>query len=150
VVVAGILFATGCGGSDNSTTTGANGAQGAALSKQQFIAQADGICTQGNQAINAAAQKAFGGGKPSSQQIQQFAQATLVPQTQEDLTAIKALPAPSGDEDQINAIVNAAQEGLDKIKSDPSLLTQGKDAGGAFTQANKLATAYGLKVCGGG
>jgi hypothetical protein len=149
-VAAGIVFAAGCGSSDNSTTTGASGASGAAgaaLSKPQFIAKADAICKQGNQAINKAAHDTFTQGqKPSSAEIEKFATDTVIPSIQEQITAIRALPAPSGDEDQVKALLDAVQASLDKVKADPSLLTQQNST--AFDQANQMAKDYGLKVCG--
>jgi hypothetical protein len=152
VVAGAMLFAAGCGGSDNSTTTGASGAsgaQGAALSKPAFIAKADAICKQGNQTINKAAHETFSQGQqPSSADVEKFATQTVVPSIQEQITAIRALPAPSGDEDQVNTILDAVQQDLDKVKADPSLLDQ--QNGAVFDKANQMAQDYGLKVCGKG
>jgi hypothetical protein len=127
----------GCGGSDTTTVSGASGAsgatgaQGAALTKQQFIAKADAICKKGNQA-----------------DLTKFAEQTVIPSIQEQVTAIAALPAPKGDEDRVKAIVDAAQQGLAKAKQDPSVITQQNSH--AFDKANQLANSYGLKVCGRG
>ena len=50
---------------------------------------------------------------------------------------------------EVTAITDAAQSALDKAKSDPSLLTdQGGGQNDPFTEANKLANAYGLDQCG--
>ena len=59
------------------------------------------------------------------------------------------LTPPEGDEQQVTEILDAAQSGIDEIEQDPSLLNQGPDAGGAFTEANQLAEGYGLTDCGG-
>lgn len=151
VATAAVAIA-GCGGGSSSTTgasgaSGASGAQGAALSKSEFLAKGNAICAKGNQEIQAATKKAFPQGQqPSQAELNKFATDTLIPTVQQEIDGIKALPPPSGDEDQVNAIVNAAQSALDKGKQDPStLVSQGSDP---FAQANKLANAYGLTKCG--
>jgi hypothetical protein len=137
------LVAAGCGSSnDNSTST-------SSLTKAEWIAKADAICQAGNQEINAAAHQQFPNNqKPSQADQQSFATGSVIPSVQKQLDQIKALGAPSGDETQVNAILDAVSADLDKVKSDPSLVTS--NSGDPFADANKLATAYGLKVCGKG
>jgi hypothetical protein len=144
------LAIAGCGGGSSSSTSGASGtsgAQGAALSKSEFLAKGNAICAKGNQELNAAGNKAFSDGQPSQAELDKFATDTIIPNIQQQIDGLDALPAPSGDEDQVQAIVDAAQSALDKAKQDPSVLT---DQGGSdpFAQANKLADAYGLTKCG--
>jgi len=155
------LIAAGCGGSSSTTTTvsgasGASGATGAAgqpLTKVAFIAQADAICERGNKELNAEGKKVFGnlpkGQKPSAAQQQKFITDSVIPNIQNQIDAIRALTPPSGDEDQVKAIVDAAQQALDKAKADPSAFFQG-GKNDPFAKANKLASDYGLKVCGQG
>jgi len=89
------------------------------------------------------------GQKPSSAQIQQFADQTLIPRVQAQISAVESLPPPSGDEAQVKAITDAAQQALDQVKADPSLVDSngGNDP---FAEANKLAKQYGLDQCAGG
>ena len=149
-------LAPGCGRGDDTTTvsgpSGATGAQGAPLTKDAFLAKANEICNQGGQQLDQDAQKFFksvglsGNQAPSSDQIQQFANETAIPHIQAQITAIEALPAPSGDEDQVTAITDSAQQALDKIKADPSLLeNNGKND--PFVDADNLAKDYGLDEC---
>jgi hypothetical protein len=147
----------GCGGGDDTTTTGATGAsgatgaQGAPLSKSAFLAKGNAICKKGNQTINQKANQYFKsvGNQPSSAQFDKFANETLIPNIQAQITAIEGLTPPSADTDQVNAITDAAQQALDKVKADPSLLQQngGSDP---FAEVNKLAKQYGLDECAGG
>lgn len=140
-------IAAGCGGGDDSTT-----ATGAPLSKDAFLAQANAICKKGNQSINQAGQQFFKGlglkqgEQPTSEQIQQFATDTAIPNIQAQITGIEALPAPSGDEDQVTAITDSAQEAVDKLKADPSLLSD-NTATDPFADVDKLAKQYGLNEC---
>ncbi|MFL5891375.1 MAG: hypothetical protein ACJ75I_01390 [Solirubrobacterales bacterium] len=153
-LVAGLVLA-GCGGGSSSSTTGASGAsgtsgaQGAALSKSEFVAKGNAICAKGSQEINAEAKKIFTSNQAPSQATQEkFVTDTVIPSIQQQIDGLDALPAPSGDEDQVQAIVDAAQSALDKAKQDPSLLTDQAQGGDPFAQANKLADDYGLTKCG--
>jgi hypothetical protein len=141
ILIVGLVLVA-CGSSnDNSTTT--------ALSKAAFLKQGNAICKKGNQQINQAAHKQFPkGSKPTKADFTKFTTDTAIPNVQTQIDGIKALGAPTGDEAKVNAITAAAQAGLDKTKKDPSLFTSNK--GDPFAQANKLATAYGLTVCGSG
>jgi hypothetical protein len=148
LVVAALALATGsiaagCGGGDDDgdTTTTA-----AALSKEEFLEQGNKICAAGEKQINAKAEKTFGNQEPTQSEVESFATETAIPTLQFEIAGIEALPPPSGDEDQVNAITTAAQEGLDELKADPSLITaEGQD--NPFAEANELAKQYGLTAC---
>lgn len=153
------LLVAGCGSSSSSSSTGASGAsgtsgaQGPALSKSQFLAQGNAICAKGDKEINAAGKKVFSQGQAPSQATQEkFVTDTVIPNIQSQIDAIKSLSPPSGDEDQVSAITDAAQSALDKVKADPTLITQSQSGSQSdpFAEANKLANAYGLNKCGSG
>jgi hypothetical protein len=142
VLVAG-LVAAGCGSSSSSSTSTT-----AAITKAAFLKQGNAICRKGNQQINAAGKKVFSKNKkPTQAQMTKFANDTLVPKIQAEISGVKALGAPAGDQAQVNAIVNSAQAALDKGKKDPTLLASNNHL---FDQTNKLTNAYGLTACGGG
>jgi hypothetical protein len=158
IALAAALIAAGCGDDDETTTasvatttstgaTGATGATGEALTKAEFIKQADEICASGDKTIDEAF-KDLGSGQPSDQEAEQVITDTVVPEVQGEIDGIRALTPPEGDEDEVTAILDAAQSAVDQAKEDPSLLTQqGEDP---FQEANQLAKEYGLKVCGQG
>jgi ABC-type lipoprotein release transport system permease subunit len=138
-VMALALIAAGCGGGDDnsdSTTT--------SLTKGEWIAQADAICQQGNQEIEQAARQQFGNQKPTAAEVQQFGTGTALPNTQTQVDKIRALGAPSGDEDEVNKILDTVQADIDKAKS------AGNVEDSTFADGNALAKQYGLKVCGQG
>jgi hypothetical protein len=139
ILSVGLVLAA-CGSSNNSTSTTA------ALTKPQFLKQGNAICKKGNQQINAASKTAFTSKKPSQAELNKFVNGTLIPAIQGQISGVKALAPPTGDEAKVKAIVDSAQAALDKGKKDPTLFTSNK--GDPFAQANKLATAYGLTVCG--
>jgi ABC-type lipoprotein release transport system permease subunit len=130
------LIGAGCGGGDDDSDTTTS------LTKADWIAKADAICQQGNQEINQAAEQQFGNQKPTAAAVQQFATGTALPNTQTQVDKIRALGAPSGDEDQVNEILNTVQADIDKAKS------AGDIEDSTFADGNALAKQYGLKVCG--
>jgi hypothetical protein len=55
---------------------------------------------------------------------------------------IRALGAPSGDEDEVTKILDTVQADIDKAKS------SGVVENSTFADGNAMAKQYGLKVCG--
>lgn len=138
------LIAAGCGSSDDNSSTNSDSTSTAALTKAEFLAQGNAICTAGNQKLDAAFQSLGKGSTP--EQISQVVTEQIVPTINNEVDQIRALGVPAGDEQQVKAILDTADEGVAKIKADPSVLTGNSDP---FAQSNKLANAYGLTVCGG-
>jgi hypothetical protein len=133
------LVAVGCGGGDDNDTTTT-----ASLTKPEWIAKADSICKQGAQELNQTASQQFGNQRPTEEQVQQFNKNNLLPKIQSEVDSIRALGAPSGDEDQVNKLLDTVQAEIDKAKSEPSIENS------TFADGNALANQYGLKVCGQG
>lgn len=134
---------TGCGGDDDSSSTTT-----AAISKDDFVEFGNKICAEGNKTFDAAAKSTFSGGKPTEAEMTKFVDETAVPTIQGEIDGIRALGAPEGDEDQVNAILDAAQQGVDTISADPTAFGSGN--ADPFAEANKLASDYGLTECAGG
>jgi hypothetical protein len=142
------LVAAGCGSSSSTSTT-------AALTKAEFLKQGNAICKKGNQQINKVAHQTFNpkkypNGPPPKSVQTKFVTDTVIPSVQGQIDGIKALGAPTGDEAQVKAIVDAAQSALDKAKADPTLMFQNNPKNDPFAKANQLTTSYGLTACGGG
>jgi len=128
------LFA-GCGDSDDD-----------APSKSEFLAKGNAICAKGNKDIDAAAEKAFGESQPTKQEIEDFATQSAIPSVESQVSQLRDLKPPKDDEDQVDAILAAAEADIEKVKADPSLFEGDTDP---FADANKLAEDYGLTECGG-
>ena len=138
VILAAAVAVVGCGGDDNPT-------------KAEFLKDGNAICKNGNKEINQAAKQIFTSKqKPSQAQLNKFANDTLIPSIQGQIDDIRDLGTPSGDEDQVNAILDDAQAALDKGKANPELLTSNNPKQDPFAKVNKEASAYGLTVCGSG
>jgi hypothetical protein len=132
------LMLAGCGGSDDST-------EQVAQDKVVFLEKADAICAKGNQRVETANEEAFGDEPAKPAEVEQFVQAELVPAVQAQVNQIRALPMPSGDEEEVEEMLDAAQSDIDKAKSEPNLAVENKPL---FVDANALASDYGLTECG--
>jgi hypothetical protein len=161
LVLAAGLIAAGCGDDDEETTTaatttttqagatGPTGASGEPLSKAEFIEEADAICKAGDKEIDAAADQLFSGGaNPGQAEEEAFITQTLVPGVQQQVDGIRALTPPEGDEEEVQAILDAAQQAIDELEADPEAFFE--QGGDPFAEANQLAQEYGLQVCGQG
>ena len=148
------VVAVGCGDDDEETTTAATGAEttteatGEPLSKEEFIAQADQICSEGDAQIDQAAGETFAEGEPTPEEEEAFVTDTALPNIQGQIDGIRALTPPEGDEKDVAAILDAAQTAIDEAEEDPSLLGPGGEGSDPFAKASKLAQDYGLEDCG--
>lgn len=150
VLLAGVMaiaaVATGCGSSDDGST------ETAALSKQQFIAQADAICKRGNKEIEegfesfAEENDIPKNQEPSKAQGKELVETVLVPSIASQTEGIRALSVPSGDEDEISAMLDSLDEAVEEAEEDPEALFAAKSD--PFGKPNEQAREYGLKVCG--
>lgn len=123
------VLAAGCGGSSDKP-----------LSHADFISQADAICKKSEDQIAAAQRKL--GSSPSQTQINDFVKSTVIPGIQSQLDGINGLTPPEADRTQVDAVVAAAQDGLDQAAEDPRQINNT-----AFEKANKLGAEYGFRVC---
>jgi hypothetical protein len=139
-LAAGLLAAAllaGCGGGDSSTE--------AAFSKATYVKRANSICRTANHDLEASAKGVFGSQRPSKEELKAFATSFAVPRMEDELVQLRALPAPSGDEQAVNAIYDAAEQGVTKLKQNPGILIANNPQ--AFARAKRLARAYGIYVC---
>jgi len=142
VAIAAIV--AGCGSSSDETT---------ALTKTQFVAQADAICKQGNAEIESEFE-AFAkknnideNEEPSKAQKAELSETILAPNVKNQAEEIGDLEAPSGDEDEISAMLDSLDEGVEEVEANPQAPSESKQPN-PFGPANKIAKEYGLEVCG--
>jgi hypothetical protein len=141
VTMIAALGAAGCGSSSKSSSKSTTTST-PAITKADFLAKANAICKKGNKLNDAAASKL--GKSPSKAQITAFVKSTNVPSIQAQITAVRALGAPSGDKATVTKFLDLAQADLNKIKSNPALVA-GKT--NQFANFAKIAHPYGLKAC---
>lgn len=146
LVLAGLLAfalaAIGCGDSEEGLRT-------VQIPKEAFIKQFDATCAKAYNRVKAGFQafvKGPGTGKfTTAKEIRLYAGTVLVPAKRREVEELRALGAPSGDEGQVEAIVEAYEEGIERAEESP------RDAvvssAGVFAEATRLAEAYGLEDC---
>jgi hypothetical protein len=136
------LAAAGCGSSSSSSSKSTSSTATTALTKTEFLAKANAICTQGNKQTDVANAKLS---KNSTQaQIAAAIKTTTVPSIQAQIDGIRALGAPSGDQATVTNMLNLAQADLNKVKSNPTLLAGNTNP---FADFAKVAHPYGLTAC---
>lgn len=157
------IVAAGCGGggssssSSDSSTGGSTASQSAgedgSLTKKQFIAKADGICSVKDKELNEEVEKFVKEEgisektKPTTAQETALVENYVVPNIKAQGEEIGELPVPDGDEEQIEKIVDSLAEGAEEAEEDPGAITGGNSTN-PFETATKEAQAYGMKVCG--
>ena len=145
-VLAMAAVAAGCGSSDDSTSE----TTAAALTKAEFIKQGDAICEKGNKTIEGEAddfaeENDVDTSDPTREQQEEVIVDVVAPGVRAQAEGIADLGAPSGDEEKIDEIVVAVEEGADKLEDEPGLLIDSKNP---LSKGSQLAADYGLKVCG--
>jgi hypothetical protein len=136
------LGAAGCGGSSKSSSTST-----AAITKSELLAKGNAICTRGNHQLANAEKTTFGGKQPKKSQLSSFVTTSFAPIIQGQIDGIRALGAPPRDQATVTKILDAAQHGLNVVKSNPAVLAGGQDS---FANFRKLAGPYGLTACAAG
>lgn len=141
------LAGIGCGGGDEESTMAEAEAE-QALTKEEFITQADQICADGDAELEQAFNELDPDIQPSDEEATTFITDTVLPNLHGQADAIGELPAPEGDEEQVDEIVTALNSAIDEAEADPTgAITGGKDT---FAEVNTLAQDYGLTKCGNG
>lgn len=177
LLVAAGLFVAGCGGDDDGGSDGngsasaaettPNGATtsegsddgeatseeegGAATSKAAFIAQADEICAANTRKVIAEAGKLLR--KAANFESRKFqvevVEVALAPQLEALAEELAALSMPSGEEEQVEAILALVEERAERANEDAEAFVEeeGRRGGPLYEEGQALAKQYGLKKC---
>jgi hypothetical protein len=140
-----LLLVAGWGDDDGGVETGD-------VSKQEYVAEGNEICSQGDRRLDRAAEEYFGeelglerNQRPSQEQITTFVEDEVIPEIQSQVDALGDLEAPEGDAEQIEEILDSAQGVLDEAEDDPSILA--REQSDPFAETNRLLDDYGLTEC---
>jgi hypothetical protein len=151
LVTAALVLAAGCGNDDDSDSSATTTT--AALTKAEFIKQANKICKQQDDKIERASQQFFADApndqEPPPDEVAEFGKQTVFPAIQDEIDRVEALGAPAGDEEEVKKMLDAAKSGLAELEQNPDQLEKGGVAS-AFEEYQKLASAYGLDQCAAG
>lgn len=139
------LVAAGCGGGNNNGGGSVTGST--SLTKAEFISKGDAICEKGEKKFPAE-MEAFAQEHKVTKRISQAlgeeaTQTVLVPSLQAQADQLARLGAPSGEEDEVEAIVGGLQGVLAEAEDDPSVI----ESAGQLAEVANLAKSYGFEVC---
>lgn len=140
-VLAAGLFVAGCGSDDDATAD-----EAPALTKAAFVKQADKICAASQERV------AGKGSKLLEEEAKDFEneviEVAVAPEYQTLADHVDELGVPSGDEAEVEAMVDAMHQRADMVTEDPQGFLTAKGAElNKYRQALKLAREYGLKEC---
>ncbi len=140
-----VLVGTGCGGgsgNDGETTT-------SSIGKGEFIKKANAICAKDGEKMHADflafSSEHNNNPNPSKAEYEEFVNSVIEPDMKQQIADIRTLGTPTGDEGQTEEIFEAVEEGLQRSKEQPELVTTSNSE--FFGRAIKLANEYGLAVC---
>jgi hypothetical protein len=139
MVIAGMLIVglgtLGCGSSSSTKSTAT-----VAITKPEFVAKANVACGKANPAFSAAT--AMLARHPSKAQIVAAVKGTFVPSIEAQITGIRALGTPPGDQATVTSMLKLVQADLNKLEGDPALI-----ATDVFADFARVAHPYGLTAC---
>lgn len=141
--LAAAAIAVGCGGDDEAT----------ADARADYIAQADKICAETSARVDAELkrrQQRVGTDVATGKEVVEFYEEVTIPELERMYKQIGELTPPPGEEDQIEAILDAGEEAISAGKENPKNLAKPAGDGNPFDEVNGLEQDYGFKVCGGG
>ncbi len=143
-LLAATVAAAGCGGGDEEK----------ALSKADYVKQGNKICTDFNEDVNQDAEKVFAGLQSekdvTAAKAREFFDVAL-PKFDVVVEDLDALGPPEGDEDTVQAIIDAGKSDSEKIeegKDDDEAIRGFVIMDTATPEFDQKADAYGLGVCG--
>jgi hypothetical protein len=127
----------------------ADGTASSGPAKAQFIKRADQTCERTDKIQNAAIATVLKRRSGASQSTALEEKAVIVaglPPIRVEMKELDALRVPDGDEEQIEAFLDAVTVAIEKAEEDPSTLLDSNSLG-PFAEASKLAKKYGFKAC---
>ena len=147
-VAALAVFFAACGSDDESESE----SESSALTKAEFIKQADAACTKENKELAAEltaflASHKLKNGVPTQAQKEEIVRELNIPHLEGRIEMLRELPPPDTEAEQVEAIIATTEDGLAAMKEDP-LVSLSDPAERSIVRALKLSRAFGLTVCG--
>ena len=130
------LALAGCGDSEPKAA-----AEPSALTKAEFIKQADAICAASEAKLDKLG--ADISENTSMEEIQTFLEKKAIPEMDAMVGKIRELEPPKADAEQVDTLLDAVEAEIAKVKKNPMAIM----GDNSFEAANKLAADYGLKTC---
>ena len=139
VTACSALALTGCGGSDDSKAEPDAGA----LSKSEFIKQAEAICTAAEKRLDAVGETFKDPANPTMEELTKALEEYAVPEFEKVAKELRELEAPKADAKEVEAMLAALDTAVAKIKAEPMALVDEATR----ADANAKFAAYGVDGC---
>lgn len=149
LILAAVAFASGCGGSGADSQTASSGTT-AELSKAEFVNRASTVCKAAQERTT----EEFGkyvhenriptSGPGVEEKAVDAFRIVFRPAIEKEIEVLRELEPPKSDQQQVDAILTAMQQGLEKAEENPLQFIQ---TSSTLIPASRLATAYGLPAC---
>ena len=120
-----LLFAAGCGDDDDG-----------AISKEDFVAQANAICQEASDVLDEEFNTAPG--------PKEFFYSNVIPSIRGQIDDMRDLGFPDADEELLDSLFNDTEAVLDELAATPDDFGTGPNP---FAELNQRMTDYGLTVC---
>lgn len=146
VALAVAALVAGCGGGSDSSSSSSTGS----VSKAVFVKKADAVCQKGTERMQRAILVFLKQHKdvkrPNKTQSEKLVGTAIVPSVKTEIKELKALDVPEGDEERVDAIISALEEGLETAENNPEAVVASSSA--VFGISGRLAGEYGAEACG--
>lgn len=142
----GSAAADGTDSAADGTDTGDSSPAGS--SKAQFIEAANELCVQSRKSLQQDIAPFLSGktGKKSPQVLaEEIISEVIAPDLEAQISEIRALDPSPSEEKQVEAILAAIQESVDRAEEDPLVFVRSERP---MLKAEKLAREYGVQACG--
>lgn len=147
VLILMALIAAGCGsGNSSSGSSSSERQKPAALSKAEYIKQANAVCTAGLKEKDEAVRKALEEGSQSraaEEEAGEMAAQAALPTFRSMVEQLGELRAPAKEKSQVDQIIGRYEAALKQAEAKPASLVSGNP----FVKADKAAISYGLEAC---
>lgn len=114
------------------------------LSKSEYVEQADEICAEGDETIDAAQDEFANPDSPTEEEIEKAIDDVVIPEYRRQLEELSELEPPADDQDKIDEMLDHLEAGVDALEDDYT----SPDVDEEFQAASEIATEYGLEECG--
>lgn len=138
----------GCG--DDATSGSEGTLPTSSLSKDDYLQQANAVCRSKkrnyNKEIETVLRRVSAEARSEVTIVLKAVKAVLLPINEAQLMALRKLGAPGGDEDEIEAALDAQQEAIGDIRATDRLRSTDEPVE-RFADATAMLKDYGLKEC---
>jgi len=138
-----VLMGAACGGDDDD-----GGGGGEPLSQEEFLAQGNEICEEGDRKSEAAFEEIFGETEeePPAEEVEAFLRNEIIPIIEDQIDGLRGLTPPEDLQEDFDAMLDDADTALEEVRdmSAEEIVSEQDDP---FANVNSQAEELGLTAC---